>query len=117
MKLKSLILLACVAALSACSFDKNDSLTDPNEIATRQKLKKAYEAIAGTYKGTVGTQIVELRMYTLEVNDDDNSNGAPRKKPVLYGNYKRIDPVLSSFEFDSTYYQEKNELILTNKAA
>lgn len=116
MKFKSLILLACVAALSACSFDKNDSLTDSNEIEIREKLKKAYKVVAGTYKGTVGTQVVELRMYTLEIPDGTNSNGAPRKKPALFGNYKRIDPVLASFEFDATYHPDKNELILTNKA-
>jgi hypothetical protein len=120
MKLKSLILLAFVAALSACSFEKNDSLTDPNEIANRERLKTAYDSIAGTYRGVLKAsnrdQTIEIRLFRLEGNNGSNSSGAESKKPTLNGTYKRIDPTGLPYEFSASYIQDTNELILTNRA-
>lgn len=122
MKLKSLILLAFVAALSACSFDKSDGIDGSNEAQIREKLKRAYDAVAGTYQGTLkvsgGTDhIIKIRLYRLEEDSTDNSNGASGKKPVLYGTYTKVSPIGPGYEFDGRIFEGKNELVLTNKSS
>jgi hypothetical protein len=119
MKLKSLILLAFVAALSACSFEKNDSIDASGENQIREKLRSAYDSVAGTYQGTLqisngANQIIKVRLYRLEKDDDSNSSGASRKIPVLVGNYTKVSPIGPGYEFDARYYEGKKELIMTN---
>jgi hypothetical protein len=120
MKLKSIILLAVVAALSACSFEKNNSLTDPNEVALREKAKAAYKAISGTYTGTIeasnGTQTIQIRLFMLEADSGSNSNGVGRKMPTLNAAYKKIQPIGPGFDFTASYLQDTNELVLTNSS-
>lgn len=121
MKLKSLILLAFVAALSACSFDKSDGIDGSNEAQIREKLKRAYDSVAGTYQGTLkvagsADQIIKIRLYRLEETDNSNSNGANGKKPILIGNYTKVSPIGPGYEFDARYFEGKNELVMTNLA-
>lgn len=121
MKLKSLILLALVAALSACSFDKSDSIDGSGENQIREKLRNAYDSVAGTYQGTLqisngASQIIKIRLYRLEKDDDSNSSGASRKIPVLVGNYTKVSPIGPGYEFDARYYEGKKELVMTNVA-
>lgn len=118
MKLKSLILLAFVAALSACSFDKNDSLTDSNEIARREKAKKAFKSVSGTYTGTIeasnGTQTIQVRLYMLERDNGNNSNGVGSKMPELFASYKKVQPIGPGYDFTASYLEETRELVLVN---
>ena len=121
MNLTNLILAVVALSLAACAFDKDTGLTDGDEINRRELLKQSYQAVEGTYSGTIktvnGVEEIQLVLTVLDEDAGDNSNKLPVMNPLLGAYYKKINPVGPGYEFTTRLYPEKGELVLVNKEA